>query len=85
MFVLRLSIYSLIDSFSQGRISVGHDTLPYGLLIRFTNMNSTFTSVTPSRNAPDVDLMTLLYNLTYRNLRIQFYPIQAYTGKDREM
>ena len=48
-------------------------------------MTSTFTSQTPSRNAPKLDLMTLIYHLTYRNLRIQFFPIEAYTGTDREL
>jgi hypothetical protein len=48
-------------------------------------MNSTFTSISPSRNAPDIDLMTLIYNLKYRNLRVQLYPIKVYMGELREM
>ena len=69
----------------QGRISAGHDTLPYGLLIRFSTMNSTFKSLSPSKNAPQIDLMTLIYQLKYRNLRIQLYPIRTYKGDQREM
>jgi hypothetical protein len=66
-------------------MSIGHDTLPYGLLIRFSTMNSTFTTISPSRNAPLIDLMTLLYTLKYRNLRVQLYPIRLYKSELREM
>jgi len=69
----------------QGRISVGHDTLPYGLSMRFNTMTSTFTSESPSKNAAQFDLMTLIYSLTYRNLRIQLYPIESYKGEEKEM
>lgn len=48
-------------------------------------MTSTFTSISPSRNPSLVDLMTLVYNLKYRNLRIQLYPIRVYPGDNREM
>lgn len=48
-------------------------------------MNSIFTSESPSRNAPQIDLMTLLYSLTYRNLRIQLYPIKVYQGDQKEL
>jgi hypothetical protein len=48
-------------------------------------MNSTFTSVSPSKHAPQIDLMTLIYSLTYRNLRIQLYPVKVYQGEQREM
>lgn len=67
--------------FIQGRISIGHDTLPYGLSIRFTTINSTFTSESPSKFQPDVDLMTLIYNLKYRNLRVQIYPFKNFKGE----
>ena len=43
-------------------------------------MNSTFTSQSPSKHAPQVDLMTLIYSLTYRNLRVQLYPIRSFEG-----
>ena len=48
-------------------------------------MNSTFKSLSPSKNAPQIDLMTLIYQLKYRNLRIQLYPIRTYKGDQREM
>jgi hypothetical protein len=48
-------------------------------------MNSTFTSISPSKNAPLIDLMTLTYKLKYRNLRVQLYPIRVYQGELREM
>ncbi len=60
---------------------MGHDTLPYGLSIRFSTMNSTFMSQSPSKYAPHIDLMTLIYSLTYRNLRIQLHPIKAFQGE----
>ncbi len=69
----------------QGRISVGHDTVPYGLSMRFNTMTSTFTSESPSKNAAQFDLMTLIYSLTYRNLRIQLYSIESYKGEEKEM
>ncbi len=48
-------------------------------------MNSTFTTISPSKNAPQIDLMTLVYSLKYRNLRVQLYPIKVYQGELREM
>ncbi|CAF1031213.1 unnamed protein product [Adineta ricciae] len=69
----------------HGRISVGHHTLPYGLSLRFSTMNSTFTSQSPSRTAPEIDLMTLLYSLTYRNLQVQLIPVSGYKEEIREM
>jgi hypothetical protein len=48
-------------------------------------MTSTFTSQSPSKNAAQFDLMTLIYSLTYRNLRIQLYPIESYKGEMKEM
>jgi len=48
-------------------------------------MNSTFTSESPSKNAPQIDLMTLIYSLTYRNLRIQLHPIKGYRGEQKEL
>jgi hypothetical protein len=75
---------SLSLSLSKGRLSMGHETLPYGLSMTVSSMQSLFTSMTPSINAPDIDLMTLIYHLTYRNLRIQFYPIEKYTGVECE-
>ncbi len=80
-FLFQLKFIFLI----KGRISAGHDTLPYSLLIRFSTMNSTLTTISPSKNAPQIDLMTLIYNLKYRNLRIQLYPIKVYKGEFREM
>jgi hypothetical protein len=47
-------------------------------------MNSTLKTISPSKNLPEVDLMTLIYNLKYRNLRIQLYPIRVYQGNLRE-
>ncbi|CAF5040742.1 unnamed protein product [Rotaria sp. Silwood1] len=87
LFVKRLrNLFPAIEiKVEHGRISAGHDTLPYGLLVRFSTMTSTFTSISPSRNAPEIDLMTLIYNLKYRNLRIQLYPIRVYNGQTREM
>ena len=81
------SIHFIFDMFYfiKGRISAGHDTLPYGLLVRFSAMTSRFTSISPSRNAPNIDLMTLIYNLKYGNLRIQLYPIRVYNGVLREV
>ncbi|CAF3490546.1 unnamed protein product [Rotaria socialis] len=68
-----------------GRISIGHDTVPYGLLISFNTMNSTFSSESPSKYVPHIDLMTLIYSITYKNLRIQFYPIKAFTGERHDI
>ncbi|CAF4971055.1 unnamed protein product, partial [Rotaria sp. Silwood1] len=87
LFVKRLrNLFPAIEiKVEHGRISAGHDTLPYGLLVRFSTMTSTFTSISPSRNAPEIDLMTLIYNLKYRNLRIQLYPIRVYNGQTREI
>lgn len=49
-------------------------------------MNSILTTISPSKNVPNIDLMTLIYNLKYRNLRIQLYPIKAYkNGELREL
>ncbi len=83
MFVSPCYFFCPIESilFLQGRISVGHHTLPYGLLIRFSTMNSTFTTQSPSKHLPQIDLMTLIYSLTYRNLRIQLHPIKAFQGE----
>jgi hypothetical protein len=47
-------------------------------------MNSTFTTQSPSKHAPQVDLMTLIYSLTYRNLRVQLYPTKAFRGEREE-
>ncbi len=47
-------------------------------------MNSIFTSESPSKNAPQIDLITLLYSLTYRNLRVQLYPIKVYKREQKE-
>lgn len=44
-------------------------------------MTSTLTSISPSRNVPQIDLMTLIYHLKYRNLRVQLYPIKLYKGE----
>ncbi|CAF1506567.1 unnamed protein product, partial [Rotaria sordida] len=87
LFVKRLrNLFPAIEiKVEHGRISAGHDTLPYGLLIRFSTMTSTFTSISPSRNLSQIDLMTLIYNLKYRNLRIQLYPIRVYNGETREI
>jgi hypothetical protein len=84
LFTCLLSFLSLSLSLSKGRLSMGHETLPYGLSMTVSSMQSLFTSMTPSINAPDIDLMTLIYHLTYRNLRIQFYPIEKYTGVECE-
>lgn len=48
-------------------------------------MNSTLKTISPSQNAPQVDLMTLIYHLKYRNLRVQLYPIRVYKGELREV
>ncbi|CAF1000290.1 unnamed protein product, partial [Adineta steineri] len=87
LFVKRLrSLFPAIEiKIEHGRISAGHNTLPYGLLIRFSTINSTFTSISPSKNAPQIDLMTLMYSLKYRNLRVQLYPLKAYMGELREI
>ncbi len=53
--------------------------------MRFNTMTSTFTSESPSKNAAQFDLMTLIYSLTYRNLRIQLYSIESYKGEEKEM
>ena len=71
--------------FLQGRISAGHDTLPYGLLIRFSTVTSIFKSLSPAKYTPQIDLMTFVYGLKYRNLRVQLYPIRVYNGELREM
>ena len=69
----------------QGRISVGHRSLPYSLSIRFTSMTSHFTTETPSKYAPTIDPMTLIYSLTYRNLRVQLCPTKNFPeDSDRE-
>ncbi|CAF3280350.1 unnamed protein product [Rotaria socialis] len=87
LFVTRLrNLFPAIEiKVEHGRISAGHDTLPYGLLVRFSTMTSTFTSESPSRNPSLIDLMTLTYHLKYRNLRIQLYPIRVYQGEAREI
>ncbi|UJR36630.1 hypothetical protein I4U23_029350 [Adineta vaga] len=69
----------------RGRISVGHHTLPYSLSIRFNTMNSTFTSQSPSRTAPEIDLMTLIYSMTYRNLQVHLVPVNDYEGERKEI
>ncbi|CAF5188464.1 unnamed protein product, partial [Rotaria magnacalcarata] len=69
----------------HGRISIGHDTVPYGLLISFNTMNSTFSSESPSKYVPHIDLMTLIYSIKYKHLRIQFYPIKAFTEERHDM
>ncbi|CAF3740732.1 unnamed protein product [Rotaria sordida] len=69
----------------HGRISIRHDTLPYCLSIRFNTMNSIFTSVSPSKHAPKFDLITLIYSLTYRNLRVQLYRNRAYRGEQNDI
>ncbi|CAF4841652.1 unnamed protein product [Rotaria sp. Silwood1] len=62
----------------QSRISAEHDTLPYGLFIRFSTTINTFTSTSSSKNASEIDLMAPIYSLKYRNLRIRLYPIRSY-------
>ncbi|CAF4261605.1 unnamed protein product [Rotaria magnacalcarata] len=69
----------------HGRISIGHDTVPYGLLISFNTMNSTFSSESPSKYVPHIDLMTLIYSIKYKHLRIQFYPIKAFTEERHDI
>ena len=48
-------------------------------------MNSTLTTISPSKNAAQIDLMTFIYHLRYRNLRVQLYPIRKYNGEFREL
>lgn len=48
-------------------------------------MNSTLKTISPSKNVPQIDLMTLIYSLKYRNLRVQLYPIKVYKGELREV
>ncbi len=48
-------------------------------------MLSTFTSESPSRTAPQIDLMTLINSLTYRNLRVQLCPTKTYKGESKEL
>jgi hypothetical protein len=48
-------------------------------------MNSTLTTISPSKNVPQIDLMTFIYNLKYRNLRVQLYPIRVYNGELHEV
>ena len=48
-------------------------------------MNSTFKSISPAKYTPQVDVMTLVYAMKYRNLRIQLYPSRAYQGELREV
>jgi hypothetical protein len=62
-------------------MSIGHDTVPYTLLIRFSAMNSTFTCQSPSKTAPQIDLMTLIYSLTYRNIRVLLHPTKTYRAE----
>jgi hypothetical protein len=81
---LFLIYFFILILFFKGRISAGHNTLPHGLLIRFSAMNSTLKTISPSKNVPQIDLMTLIYHLKYRNLRVQLYPIRAYQGDFRE-
>ncbi|CAF1669939.1 unnamed protein product, partial [Adineta ricciae] len=87
LFVKRLrSLFPAIEiKIEHGKISAGHDSLPYGLLIRFSTMTSTFTSMSPSRNLSEVDIMTLLYTLKYRNLRVYLHPIKGYKGELHEV
>jgi hypothetical protein len=85
MSTMYVFVVFLLSLLFKGRISAGHDTLPYGLLVRFSTMNSTFKSVSPAKYTPHVDLMTLIYTLKYRNLRIQLYPIRVYKGDVPEM
>ena len=80
----KASFDTRFSPFDQGRLSLGHQTLPYGLAVCFTSMSSQLSSVTPSRNAPKLDLMTLIYQMSFRHLRIEFFPIESYTGVDRE-
>ncbi|CAF4065238.1 unnamed protein product, partial [Rotaria sp. Silwood2] len=80
------SLFPAIEiKIQHGRISIRHNTLPYSLSMRFSTMTSIFTSESPSKYAPQIDLMTLIYSLTYRNLRIQLYRNESYQGEQNDI